>query len=238
MTIKAHIARILHQLAADVVRVDTEVQGKYAGLLDTARKSTLVAPTCEAQRAGYEAPEGIEGAFRDALLGNFLAIQPAVYYKDLDNATGKVVTTDAKDPKATKLTAEYCVKAIGDTNLRKIPGTRGDLTTYKGIVCNFRDNSSTHVSRYVKLIERLARGEGSRGGTAERLEWNEKMDPKNKKGLARKVFSACESHGYNAVAVKAAWAQFLKDLDASLKTGPSNVQAEDAAESEAEAEAA
>ena len=232
MTIKANVLRLLSTLAVEVVKVQTEVQGKYATLLELARKSTLVAATPEAQRAGYEAPEGVEDAFRAALLGNFLSIQPPTAYKESDNLTGKVVLCDPKTPKATVLSAEYCVKAVGDAALRKIPGTRGDLTTLKGIICNYRDSSSKHVSNHVKLIERLARGEGSRGGTTERLEWDEKMDPKNKKGLARKVFSACESHGYAKPAIVAAWAQFMKDLNASLTVGPTNVAAEDDADAE------
>jgi len=233
MTIKANVLRVIRTLATEVVKVQAEVAGKYATLLDLARKATLVAPTAEAQRDGYEPPEGVMEAFRDALLGDWLAIQPAVYYKDLDATTGKLVCCEKGDKGAVMLTAEYAIKAVGDAALRKMVGTRGDLNTLKGLVCNFRDRSSTHVSNHVKLIERLARGEGSRGGTVDRLEWTEKMDPKNKKGIARKVFSACQTHGYSVVAITAAWAQFLKDLDKSLTAGPTNVTAEeDAADAE------
>jgi hypothetical protein len=209
MTINVKLVTALAVLA---VKVKSEIESKQQGLLTEARKIGLVAATPEQQRDGFKPEEGLMSAFRAALSANWCAIQPNVAYKVLNETTGKVEQCKADDKGAVTLTAAYAV-TLGDAAYRKLAGDAGDTTTIKGLVGKFRKAGSTHVSDIVRMIERLAAGGSARGGAQERLEWREKLDPKNKKSLAHKLQSAAKAAGISEIKFAACWALFVTEIN-------------------------
>jgi hypothetical protein len=78
-------------------------------------------------------------------------VYKAIKYNVLSEADGKI---EVCANGAASLTVGY-VTALSPSDLGKIKGTRGDLTTLKGIVCDLRDAVSRYVSqKYSRLANR------------------------------------------------------------------------------------